>query len=204
MTAASNPSHIVDEASHLDGTDTTIHAMANAPPIIFADVSIQAAIAKDGPGMMQGLVEKTMRLYRSVRYQYRMTLAVDMPASLRIPKGQKLVLFHSVTNRDPRQCAVRTRFISGASLWLTIWPFKARALALVLSSHAARPRNLQDCRVAVPATGRGRQRQRAAEPCIFLRLFRPQHARWSAKTFRRMSDDPKISAFTAVECGRRM
>lgn len=86
---------------YLGGTDTTIHAIANAFYLLLTDAEVRARIDHDPAGAIKPLIEETMRLYGSVQYRYRIAADDCELSGVRIARGQKLVLLHAAANRDP-------------------------------------------------------------------------------------------------------
>lgn len=167
---------------YLGGTDTTIHAIANALYLLLTDVSFQKAVVKNEPGMMKGLVEETMRLYGSVQYRYRIAAEDDVLAGVPIAKGQKLVLLHAAANRDPRHYACPNAVDFGRKPLADHLAFNVGPRACV-GALLARAEIEETLKAVVSRLPRLAADDSAAPPQnrgLFLRSFRPLHARWSA------------------------
>jgi cytochrome P450 len=166
---------------YLGGTDTTIHAIANALYLLLTDASFQAAVATDAPGMMKGLVEETMRLYGSVQYRYRIAKADDVLAGVPIAKGQKLVLLHAAANRDPRHYACPNAVDFGRKPLADHLAFNVgpRACVGALLARAEIEETLKAVVSRLPQLAVDDSAEPPRNRGLFLRSFRPLHVRWS-------------------------
>lgn len=166
---------------YLGGTDTTIHAIANALYLLLTDSSVQAAVAADAPGMLKGLVEETMRLYGSVQYRYRIAVHDDMLADVPIARGQKLVLLHAAANRDPRHyaCPAAVDFDRRPLADHLAFNMGPRACVGALLARAEIEETLSAVLARLPALQRDERADPPRNRGLFLRSFRPLHARWS-------------------------
>lgn len=166
---------------YLGGTDTTIHAIANAFYLLLTDADARARVAADPKAAMKPLIEETMRLYGSVQYRYRIAAEDCRLGGVDVRQGQKLVLVHAAANRDPgkyacphaadfdrRPLADHLAFNMGprACVGATL----ARAeLAETLGAAIARLPGLRLDPDAPPPSNAG----------LFLRSFRPLHCLWT-------------------------
>lgn len=165
---------------YLGGTDTTIHAIANALYLLLTDVSVQAAVAQQRPGVMKGLVEETMRLYGSVQYRYRIAVQDENLAGVRIGKGQTLVLVHAAANRDPRHyaCPVTVDFDRKPLADHLAFNVGQRACVGALLARAEIEETLSAVLSRLPDLKLDEHAEPPSNRGLFLRSFRPLNTRW--------------------------
>lgn len=83
------------------GSETTIHALANAFHILLTEPGVMQAVQTDRDTALANLVEETLRLYGAVQYRYRIANQDCELGGVQVKKDQVLVLINSAANRDP-------------------------------------------------------------------------------------------------------
>ena len=89
----------------LAGTDTTVHAMANALHILITQPEVMQAVRADRQKALANLVEEALRLYGSVQYRFRVANQDCVIGGQAVKKNQVLILINSAANRDPAKYA---------------------------------------------------------------------------------------------------
>ena len=89
----------------LAGTDTTVHALANAFHILVTQPQVMAAVREDRNKALPNLVEEALRLYGSVQYRFRVANQDCEVGGVPVKKNQVLILINSAANRDPAKYA---------------------------------------------------------------------------------------------------
>ena len=89
----------------LAGTDTSLHALANAFHIILTQPAVMEAVRADRQKTLSNLVEEALRLYGSVQYRFRVANQDCEIGGTPVKKNQVLVLINSAANRDPAKYA---------------------------------------------------------------------------------------------------
>lgn len=85
----------------LAGTDTTVHALANAMYILVTQPEVMAAVRADRGKALANLVEEALRLYGSVQYRFRVANQDCEVGGVAVKKDQVLILVNAAANRDP-------------------------------------------------------------------------------------------------------
>jgi len=85
----------------LAGTDTSLHALANAFHIILTQPAVMEAVRADRQRALSNLVEEALRLYGSVQYRFRVANQDCEIGGVSVKKNQVLILINSAANRDP-------------------------------------------------------------------------------------------------------
>ena len=87
----------------LAGSDTTVHALANALYVLLTEPKIMDEVRSDPTGTLPAFVEEVLRLYGSVQYRFRVANQDCEIAGTAIRKDEVLVLVNSAANRDPER-----------------------------------------------------------------------------------------------------
>lgn len=85
----------------LAGTDTTVHALANAFYILLTQPQVMERVRAERGPALNALVEEALRLYGSVQYRFRISNHDTMLGGIRIKKNDALILINAAANRDP-------------------------------------------------------------------------------------------------------
>jgi cytochrome P450 len=87
---------------YLGGSDTTVHALANALYLLLSDPQTLAAVQGDATGQaLSNFIEEVMRYLGSVQYRYRIAnQAIDI-AGVAIKANEVLFTINAAANRDP-------------------------------------------------------------------------------------------------------
>jgi 4-methoxybenzoate monooxygenase (O-demethylating) len=91
------------------GIDTTVHALANAIFCFAAHPDQWAALHAD-PGRARAAFEEVLRFESPVQTFFRTTTRAADVDGVRIPGGEKVLLFLAAANRDPRRWERADRF----------------------------------------------------------------------------------------------
>jgi cytochrome P450 len=92
----------------LAGTDTTVHALANAIYLLLTQPKVLEAIKADRGKPLSNFVEEALRIYGSVQYRFRVANEDGELGGLPVKKDQVLILINAAANQDPAkyQCPV--------------------------------------------------------------------------------------------------
>jgi cytochrome P450 len=85
----------------LAGSDTTVHALANAIYIMLTQPEVMDAIRNDREKALANFVEEVLRIYGSVQYRFRLVNEDGELGGTPVKKNQVLVLINAAANRDP-------------------------------------------------------------------------------------------------------
>lgn len=167
---------------YLGGTDTTIHAIANAFYLLLTDAEVRAALDRDPAVAIRPLIEETMRLYGSVQYRYRIAADDCELGGVPIGKGQKLVLLHAAANRDPSKYAVPDRpdFARKPLTDHLAFNMGPRACVGAMLARAEMTETILAALARLPGLTLDGTREQPSNHGLFLRSFRPLHCTWRA------------------------
>jgi cytochrome P450 len=85
----------------LAGTDTTVHALANALNLLLTQPQVMARVRAERGATLAAFVEEALRLYGSVQYRFRLANADCELDGHEVKKDQVLILINAAANRDP-------------------------------------------------------------------------------------------------------
>jgi cytochrome P450 len=95
---------------YLGGSDTTVHALANAIYLLLSDSGLFEAVAADPAGSAMGnFIEEVMRTHGSVEYRYRVANQDIELGGQWIRKDQVIFTVNAAANRDPAHYAQPAR-----------------------------------------------------------------------------------------------
>jgi cytochrome P450 len=83
------------------GSETTIHALANALHMLLTEPDTLAAVRADRNVALANLVEESLRLFGAVQYRFRVADEDCELGGVTVKKDQVLILINSAANRDP-------------------------------------------------------------------------------------------------------
>jgi cytochrome P450 len=87
---------------YLGGSDTTVHALANAIYLLLTNESARLALqADERGGAIDNFIEEVMRTHGSVEYRYRIANRDIELAGVQVKKDQVVFTLNAAANRDP-------------------------------------------------------------------------------------------------------
>lgn len=90
---------------YLAGSDTTVHALANAFHVLLVEPEIRRAVEADRGAALDTFIEEVMRTLGSVQYRFRIANQDIELAGQQIRKNDMLVVVNAAANRDPEKYA---------------------------------------------------------------------------------------------------
>lgn len=85
----------------LAGSDTTVHALANALYILLTQPDIMEAVRADRGKALTAFADEVLRLYGSVQYRFRVANQDGEFGGVPFKKDQVFILINAAANRDP-------------------------------------------------------------------------------------------------------
>lgn len=85
----------------LAGSDTTVHALANALYVLLTQPDLMETIRADRDKALNAFADEILRLYGSVQYRFRVANQDSRFGDVEVGKDQVLVLVNAAANRDP-------------------------------------------------------------------------------------------------------
>ncbi|KQX23392.1 MULTISPECIES: cytochrome P450 [unclassified Sphingomonas] len=89
----------------LGGSDTSVHAIANAIYLLLTEDGLKARIAGGGDKAMAAFVEEVMRLYGSVQHRFRLANQDIELGGVAIARNDRVIAINAAANRDPERFA---------------------------------------------------------------------------------------------------
>lgn len=87
---------------YLGGSDTTVHAMANALYLLLSDQALKSELQGDASGkLLANFIEEVMRSLGSVQYRYRIANQDIALADTQVKQNDVLFVINAAANRDP-------------------------------------------------------------------------------------------------------
>jgi cytochrome P450 len=85
----------------LAGSDTTVHALANAIYLLLTQPKVMEAVKVDRTKALSNFVNEALRILGSVQYRFRVANEDGELGGMPVKKNQVLILVNASANRDP-------------------------------------------------------------------------------------------------------
>lgn len=87
----------------LAGSDTTVHAIANAYYILLTDAEVRRAVSQDRDAALNSFIEESLRLYTVIPYRFRLANQNCELGGIPIRRNDLLIPVNAAANRDPER-----------------------------------------------------------------------------------------------------
>jgi cytochrome P450 len=87
----------------LAGSDTTVHAIANAYYILLTKPDVRRAVSLDRGAALDNFIEESLRLYTVIPYRFRVANQDSEIGGVLVRSGELVIPVNAAANRDPER-----------------------------------------------------------------------------------------------------